>query len=173
MSVQTAHYITNDKQGKKVDTFCISVGAAGALAAAGEAKFVLPPSGADGISEGNGWILAAPPLLDVGVNTTHTTSTPLVSATVEKNTDGGTSCLLTIPQITNAAGTGRKTTAATATGITPAVLSATAADYTFADGDAVFVTLLETGATGADPEDVSLRLVFKRQADFDQDFTQA
>ena len=171
MAVQFAKIPTNDAAGQKTDTFCITVGPAGALAAAAEAKFVLPPSGADGISAGNGWVMAAPPLLDVGVNTTHTTSTPLVSATVEKNTDGGTSCLATIPQITNAAGTGRKTTAATATGITPAVLSATAADYTFADGDAVFVTLLETGATGADPEDVVLRLIFKRKADFDQDYT--
>lgn len=171
MSIQTAFSPSNDSTGKRADVFVATISAAGTLNGGVEGIVNFPPSGADGASAGSGWQLVSANV-NVGVNTTHDTTSPLISLTVEKNTDGGTSALLTAPSISNAAGTGRKTTeSGAATGIVPAVLSATASASIFADSDTAFLTLLEAGSNGTDPSDVSGKVVFVRLQDFDQDFT--
>lgn len=115
-----------------------------------------------------GWRLTRMSLA-AGVNTTHDTSAS-ITATVEKNTDGGTSALDTAPVITNAAGTGRKvidSNDSNGTGLTKAVPTTTVANSTFADSDVAFVTLTEAGSGGTDPSDVSVVLEFTEVQDFD------
>lgn len=159
---------SNDKSGKRVDLFVASVDVAGTFTGTAEKIVNFPPSGADGTSAGSGWQLLSANV-NAGVNTTHSTATPLISLTVEKNTDGGTSALLTAPSVSNADGTGRVSTEA-GDG-TPFALSATASASVFADSTVAFLTLAETGATGVDPSDVSGKVVFVRIQDTDQDFT--
>lgn len=102
--------------------------------------------------------------ISVGVNTTHS-SAGLINLTVEKNTDGGTSALTTSPSISDAAGTGRRTTAnGAATGIIAAVIDDD--ESTFDPGDTAFVTVLEAGSGGTDPSDVSVCLEFQRISNF-------
>lgn len=159
---------TNDDNGRRRDIFIADVSAAGTLNGSVERIVSLPPSAADGVSVGNGWELIAVDI-SVGVNSTWTDG--VITCTVEKNTDGGTSALTTAPSIEDAAGTGRRTTkAGAATGIVVAVINTAAND--FADSDEAFVTLTETGSAGggADPSDVSVRLVFGRVQDFDPNF---
>ena len=164
MAVSNAIYKTNDQNGQRVDTFVATVGTAGTLNGSVEGMITFPPSGADGVTAGNGWDLVKTDIM-AGVNTTHTT-TVSITATVEKNTDGGTSALTTAPILLDTAGTGRRTTVSAGTGITVGVPVDGAAG-TFADSDVAFVTLTEAGTGGADPSDVCVRLVFARQQDFD------
>lgn len=167
MAVQTAFVSsTNDRQGKREEVFVATAFTAGTLNGSTEHIVNLPPSGKDAVTAGNGWRLKKV-VLDVGVPGTHADAS--LTATVEKNTDGGTSALTTAPVIAAAAGTGaRKTTNAAGTGITLAVIAA--AEQDFADTDRAFVTITETGSAGTDPADVSVKLVFVRLQDWDQDF---
>lgn len=167
MAVITAKTPSNDRLGTREEVFVATAFTAGTLNGSTEHIVNLPPSGKDAVTAGNGWRLKAC-ILDVGVPGTHADAS--LTATVEKNTDGGTSALTTAPVIAAAAGTGaRKTTNAAGTGITLAVISSTEQD--FADTDRAFVTITETGSAGTDPADVSVKLVFSRLADFDQDYT--
>ena len=156
MATQTAKLLTNDRAGYTTQKLVFSGGTPGTLNGATEFGFVLPAGS---------WRLTEVTLA-AGVNTTHTTSTPLITLSVEKNTDGGTSALTTAPSLDNTAGTGYKSTIATATGIVVGVPK-TDADGLFTQGQVAFVTLSETGASGTDPSDVFFNLVFTRDSDFD------
>lgn len=168
MAAGNAYINTNDRNGQKRDIFVATVAAAGALNGAVEGIVSLPPSGADGISAGNGWELLKADIA-VGVNTTWTDG--VITVSVEKNTDGGTSAFTTAPAIGDGAGTGRRSTAVDTTDVTAAVIK-TDGGEDFADTDVAFVTLSESGSAGggADPSDVSVRLVFGRKQDFDPNF---
>ncbi len=157
MAAGYATVITNDKGGRQNDKFFATVALAGTLNGSTEGIVVLPAAT-------NGWELTDV-VLTTGVNTTHTTGVSF-TATVEKNTDGGTSALTTNPALLDTAGTGRKTTATAGTGITPAVIK-TDGSKDFASYDAAFVTISEAGTLGADPSDVAVFLEFTRKQDFD------
>ena len=166
MAASYATLQTNDQPGLRRDLFSATVFTAGTLNGSTEHIVGLPYSDREGDGAGNGWELIAV-VLSAGVNTTHTDTVPQITATVEKNTDGGTSALATAPVIANTAGTGRRTTGAAATGITQAVMSATEANKRFADNDTAFVTITETGGSGTDPSDVSCTLTFARLQNWD------
>lgn len=166
MAASFATAPSNDQAGIRKEVITFTGYTAGTLNGAAEHIFQLPRSGAQGLVAGNGWELIDV-VLAVGVNTTHDMTTPLISATVEKNTDGGTTALATVPSLDNTAGTGRKTTRTAGTGIIPAVIHATQANRRFADDDVAFVTVLEAGSNGTDPSDVSVQLSFARIQDFD------
>lgn len=136
-------YTTNDLTAVAELSF-FTGGTAGTLNGSTEFVFVAPCAGE---------LDARPIDISVGTNTTHSSSAS-ITATVEKNGDGGTDMLATAPVITDAAGTGQKDTATTGTGITQSARSATEANYTFAAGDIIFVTLTEAGSGGTDPSDV-------------------
>lgn len=159
-----------DKEGIVADFITVTVPAVGTVNGSIEGGVLLPFSGSvissaqvPSLATGNGWELLNV-IVSVGVNTTHTDGA--ITATVEKNTDGGTSALATAPVISDDAGTGFKTTAVAGTGITAAVVSATEANRRFADGDVAFVTITETGSGGTDPSDIFCALTFARLQDF-------
>lgn len=153
-------FSTNDQAGSRLDYFTATVFAAGTLNGSAEGIVGFPPSG------GNGWKLVDV-ILACGVNGTHADAS--LTATVEKNTDGGTSALATAPVIAAAASTGRKSTGIAGTGITAAVVEDDGSEN-FEDTDVAFVTMSETGSAGTDPSDVSATLVFVRKQDFDPNF---
>lgn len=103
--------------------------------------------------------------ISVGTNTTHDTG-GLINLTVEKNTDGGTAVLTTSPSISNAAGTGHRTTTnGAATGIVAAVIKSDGEEI-FDPGEIAFVTVTEAGSGGTDPSDVGVMLEFERVSNF-------
>ena len=160
MAVGNAVLLTNDKSGKKQDRIYFSGGTPGTLNGSTEFGFVLPRDPNNGSDAS--WKLTDV-ILRVGTNTTH--SDGVITISVEKNDDGGTSALTTAPAISDDAGTGNRSTKAAATGITLAVVK-TDADGEFDEGDLAFVTLTETGSGGTDPSDVFFELEFTRQQDF-------
>lgn len=162
MALQQRKYLTNDLVAK-AEVKVFSSGTAGTLNGAAEYGFVAPEAGE---------LDARPIDISVGVNTTHSSSAS-ITASLEKNTDGGTSMLATAPVITDGAGTGFKTTAVTGTGITQSVRSATQANHRFAAGDVLFLTLTEAGSGGTDPSDVFFNIRWHPLTDNDPDATVA
>lgn len=161
MAAASAKILTNDQQGYKVDRLVFTGGQPATLNGAVEFGFVLPtdPAGSSDAS----WKLKKANIR-VGTNTTH--SDGVITLSIEKNDDGGTSALTTAPAISDDAGTGNRSTKAAATGITEAVVK-TDADGEFDEGDLCFVTLSETGSGGTDPSDVFFCIEFERQQNFD------
>ncbi len=147
------------EEGYSNKLYTATVYSAGALSGSSEHIVGLPTSA-------GGWQLTRVSLA-AGVNTTHSTAAS-ITATVEKNTDGGTAALSTNPSITDAAGTGREvidSNDSSGTGLTPAVIDTDNDD--FVDSDVVFVTITEAGSGGSDPEDISVTLDFTELQDFD------
>jgi len=165
MAASYGQRLSNDKQGVREDTFSATLYNAGALNGSFEGIVGLPYSGADGQTSGNGWELRAV-ILGAGTNTTHDT-TDSITATVEKNSDGGTNALATNPVLDSDAGTGAKNTASSGDGVTQAVVHGTEANRQFSDGDMAFVTVTEAGSGGTDPSDVFVTLTFARIQDYD------
>lgn len=162
MALQQRKYVTNDLVAK-AEPKVFSNGTAGTLNGAVEFLFVAPEAGE----------LDARPLdISAGTNTTHTT-TVSITATLEKNGDGGTNMLATAPVLLDTAGTGFRTTAVAGTGITQSARSATLANYRFAAGDILFVTLTEAGTGGTDPSDVGVAVRWHPLTDNDPDPTVA
>jgi hypothetical protein len=153
------------------DFHTVTLAAAGTLNGAVEGIYGFPPSSVGGVLAGNGWELISA-VISAGVNTTHTDPGD-ITATVEKNTDGGESALETAPHLLSTAGTGRRTTFTAGTGITVGVPDTVEANRRFADSDVAFVTLSETGSAGTDPSDVAVVVTFKRIADYDPELTTA
>lgn len=162
MAVGLATVVTSDKAGKQNDKFSATVSIPGTLGASTEAIIMLPAAT-------NGWELSAV-VLAAGVNTTHSTG-GLVSATVEKNTDGGTSALTTNPSMDDTQ-TGRQTSANGLAGNTAAVIK-TDGGEDFASYDTAFVTVTQAGSGGAAALDTSVLVEFTRKADYDPDYTAA
>lgn len=169
MAAGFARVYSNDLH-NHFDFYSATVSAAGTLNGSVEQIVGFPSSSVGGVLAGNGWELVSV-VVSAGVNTTHTDGA--ITATVEKNTDGGTSALATAPILSDDAGTGRKTTFSAGTGITVGVVSATEANRRFADSDVAFVTLSESGSSGTDPSDVAVVLNFKRIQDYDPELTTA
>lgn len=160
MALEKVTFLTDGSKGQYTFAIPFSGGTMGTLNGSTEFGFVAPW---DGELDDN------PLILSVGTNTTH--SDGEITATLEKNGDGGTSMLATAPSILNDAGTGARNSAATATGITKSAPSATLANKRFSKGDMLFVTLSESGSGGTDPSDVAFVILAHRLGDVDVDQT--
>lgn len=163
MATQKITFLTQHDKGQYTYPLAFTGDApAGALptATAIEYAFVMPFAGE---------LDDNPLILSVGTNGTHADFD--LTATLEKNGDGGTSMLATAPHILNDAGTGFRTTAAAGTGLTLSAPSATLANKRFAKGDILFVTLSESGSGGAEVADVGFVLLVHRLGDKDPDQT--
>jgi hypothetical protein len=156
MAKQKVKFITTDLVATEAP-LVFQAFTAGALNGSFEACFVAPWAGE---------LDDNPVILSVGVNTTHDTAVS-ITATLEKNGDGGTNMLATNPVLLDTAGVGQVDTAVAGTGVTVSAPSATVANKQFAKGDLLFVTVTEAGTGGADPSDVAVAVFAHRLQDAD------
>lgn len=157
MALGWRKYQTNDLVAK-AEVKVFTGGTAGTLNGATEFGFIAPEDGE---------LDTLPVVIRAGTNTTHTDGA--ITATLEKNSDGGTSMLATAPVLSDDAGTGSKSTQAAGTGVTLSAPSATLANKRFEAGDLLFVTLSESGSGGTDPSDVFFAVRWHPLTDNDPD----